>query len=287
MTFETPNGGGSFGGAAIDSPTPRPINVTARASEGKLLVKSGNAEQAIPLAGGETAVDASAGFGDMVWAIIKTNTGTDVRAYSKEGEFIRRLAIAPEDPQPTAIDASPLRDEITLLEENAKMQRERTLQLMPAAPAPSPAQTPSVNAPAKSIWKVVLNKTIIFSDKIDQVRDLLKMSDGKPFVPQDKITLKLAPNPLEQNKPGTLEAAIGFDEKGSFIKTPDGLPLCRVSDTPNLKWAAFALETDGKTVTIFQSDGSVVEQFKVTTLANMAGFDAGDFDFDPAQVKGN
>ena len=46
-----------------------------------------------------------------------------------------------------------------------------------------------------------------------------------------------------------------------------------------------ALEADGKTVTIFQSDGSAVEQFKAGKLDNMAAFDAGDFDFDPAKMK--
>ncbi|HWB58708.1 MAG TPA: hypothetical protein VG733_04415 [Chthoniobacteraceae bacterium] len=259
------------------------ISVTATIADGKLVIHSHGADATAPLADGESVVDACPGFGDIVWAIVKTKTGEEVRAYAGNGEFIRRLAIAPGDPQPVSIKASLLDPEIYLLEENAKMQRLRTLKLEQAA-APSPKPDPE-SAPAVSTWKVTSSKTIVFSDTLDQAKDLLKMSDGKPFVAQDKITLKLAPNPLEQNKAATLDVAIGVDAKGSFIKTLDGLPLCRVSETPNLKWAAMALEADGKTVTIFQSDGAVIEQFKVTKLSNMAGFDAGDFDFDPATVK--
>lgn len=284
-SYETPGGLGAGGSGASDIPPPKPINITARIDGGKLLIKSNGIEKTIPLSDGETATDASAGFGDTAWAIIKTNAGSEVRAYSAAGEFIRRLAIAPEAPQPTSIKASRREEQITLLEENAKMQRVRTLQLLAAAPAPSPAQTPPADAQAVSTWKVVFDKAITFSDKIDQVRDLLKMSDGKPFVPQGKITLHLRPNPLDQDKQGAVDIGIAIDDKGSFLKAADGLPLCRVSETPNLKWAAMAREADAKTITIFQSDGAVVEQFKVSKLGNMAAFDAGDFDFDPAKMK--
>jgi hypothetical protein len=219
--------------------------------------------------------------------------GTDVKQVSADGQILRHLAAKAGDPAPTGIAASPVADEIFLLEQNDKLQRVRGLALVSgtesgASPSPTPQQSPSPGGDSSqksSIWKVMFTKTIIFSDKLEQVLPLLKMSDGKPFVPQDKIALKLAPNPLEQDKPGALDIAIGIDAKGSFIKTLDGLPLSRVSETPNLKWAAYALEADGKTVTIFQSDGSVIEQFKVTKLANMAAFDAGDFDFDPAKMK--
>ena len=111
------------------------------------------------------------------------------------------------------------------------------------------------------------------------------MTDGKPFVPQDKIGVRLLPNPLEQDKVNALDISIGVDANGSFLKAGDGLPLCRVSETPNLKWVAMAREPDSKIITIFQSDGAVVEQFKARKLANMMAFDAGDFDFDPAKVK--
>ena len=279
-----PGGGGGFDSGGADlPPLKQPAAVPPESLTANLFIKHNDVEKAVPLADGDSVIDACPGFGDLVWAIVKTKSGEEVRAYSADGEFVRRLAIAPDDPQPVSIKASLREQEIYLLEENARMQRLRELMLSSSNPMIS--GVPKTDAPATSKWTVTSNKTIIFSDRIDQVKDLLKMSDGKPFVPQDKIPLKLQPNPLENDKPGALDIAIGIDAKGSFIKTLDGLPLCRVSETPNLKWAAMALEADGKTVTIFQSDGSVIEQFKVTKLSNMAGFDAGDFDFDPGNMK--
>ena len=35
----------------------------------------------------------------------------------------------------------------------------------------------------------------------------------------------------------------------------------------------------GKVVTIFQSDGAVVEEFKVRRIANTMAFDAGDYEW--------
>ena len=214
-----------------------------------------------------------------IWVV----DGTDVKQLSPDGQVLRQLSTKAGDPAPVQIAASPVADVIYLLEQSDKLQRVRALVLQSnadASPQPSPAASPPGDAPPKtSVWKVAFTKSITFSDKIEQVRDLLKTSGGKAFVPQDKIALKLQPNPLENDKAGTLDATIGFDAKGSFIKTLDGLPLCGVSETPNLKWAAIGLEGDGKTVIIFQSDGAVIEQFKVTKLG-MSAFDAGDFDFD-------
>ena len=242
--------------------------------DGKLVPTGGTNEKPLDIPGLDHPIAASAGRDGTIWVI----DGADVKQLAPDGHVLRHLATKAGDPAPIQIQASPLVDEIFLLEQNDKLQRIRALVLQPDAKATGA----TANA---SVWKVMFTKTILFSDKIDQVRDLLKTSDGKPFIPQDKITLKLAPNPLEQNKAATLDIAIGADDKGSFIKTLDGLPLCRVSETPRLQWAALALESDGKTVTIFQSDGSVIEQFKAANLSNMAGFDAGDFDFDPATVK--
>jgi hypothetical protein len=43
-----------------------------------------------------------------------------------------------------------------------------------------------------------------------------------------------------------------------------------------LKWAVMGRE-GGKVVTIFQSDGAVIEEFKIRKIANTMAFDAGEF----------
>jgi hypothetical protein len=280
--------GGVFGSGASDLPPQKPITVSAAIDQGRLLVKKDGIEKAVLMADGETPLDVSVGFDDTLWAIVKSPTTTEVRAYSAAGEFLRRLAYAVDEPPPVSIKASPRIAEIFLLEQNDKIQRVRGLALVQqsgaaAAVSASPATSPSP-APT-STWKVFFSKTITFSGTLDAVRGLLKFPGGQPFVAQEKIALRLLPNPLEQDKPGAVDISIAVDAKGSFLKAGDGLPLCRVSETPNLRWAAMAREPDSKAITIFQSDGAVVEQFKASRLANMMSFDCGDFDFDPAKLK--
>ena len=55
--------------------------------------------------------------------------------------------------------------------------------------------------------------------------------------------------------------------------------LKQITETPFLRWAAMIREPASKAVTIFQSDGAVVEEFKARKLANMMAFDAGEYEW--------
>jgi hypothetical protein len=219
---------------------------------------------------------------DGTWWVIGE---TDVTQIGKDGQVLRHLAAKAGDPLPVQIAASPVSDEIYLFEQNDRLQRVRGLALVSGSDVAAASSSPSASPQKTSVWKVVFAKSIVFSDKLEQVADLLKMLDGKPFVSQPKMTIYLKPNPLEQGKQAAVEINVSFDSKGSVIKAADGLPLCRVSEKAGLRWVAMARESDAKTITIFQSDGAAVEQFKIGRLGNMLSFDAGDFDFDPATVK--
>ena len=50
----------------------------------------------------------------------------------------------------------------------------------------------------------------------------------KAFAAQPKISLRLLPNPLEQDKLGSVDISISTDAKGSFLKAGDGLPRWHV-----------------------------------------------------------
>ena len=238
--------------------------------DGKIYIAGDGSHSAVNMPGVEKPVAICNGLNNTLWVI----DGTDIKQISPDGQVLRHLAAKVGEPMPVQIAASPTTDEIYLLEQNATSQRVRALVLDQAA-----------GTGGESVWKVVFQKSLRSCDTLDQVRDLLKTPSGKPFTPQDKIRLTLLPNPLEQDKLGAVDISIGIDAKGSFLKAGDGLPLCRVSETPNLRWAAMSGEPGSKVITIFQSDGAVVEQFKAGKLANMMSFDCGDFDFDPAKVK--
>jgi hypothetical protein len=57
------------------------------------------------------------------------------------------------------------------------------------------------------------------------------------------------------------------------------LPLCRFTETPHLAWVVMGHEGNTKAITIFQSDGAVVEEFRARRLANMMAFDAGEYEW--------
>ena len=214
-----------------------------------------------------------------VWLIDHSDASTtDVKQFSSNGELIRRLAVQGNDPVPLKISMSGT--DLILLEGNQFAQRLRELSLVTSGTA-----TISGTEPATSIWKVIFSKTITFSDTLEQARSLLKFPDGKPFGSEETIKVALLPNPLMQDQPSSLEIGVGIDAEGSFLKTKEGLLLQRISNTPNLKWAALGHEPGNKIIFLFQSDGAVVEEYQIANPANMMAFDCGDFDFDPKKEK--
>ena len=137
----------------------------------------------------------------------------------------------------------------------------------------------NVATPKISEWMVTMSKTIRASDTLAAVQSELKTEAGEAFAPVEKITVRLLPNQLMRNAITKVDVGVAVDANGSFLCTADGLPLKRITETPGLKWVTMMKETTGKAVTIFQSDGAVVEEFKARKLASMMAFDAGDYDW--------
>jgi hypothetical protein len=88
---------------------------------------------------------------------------------------------------------------------------------------------------------------------------------------------KLVPNPLPNDANAIVDLSVGFDKEGSYLKTMDGLPLCTVSEMSNLVRALISKNNE-KSVDVWQDDGTVVEQFRVSNIDKMMAFDCGDFE---------
>jgi hypothetical protein len=260
-------------------PDAAPAEFTARITEGKVAIVRGEETRDFPLAERETALDAAPGAGERLWLVVKSAGGSDVRQYALDGEFLRRLAYAPGEPQPRRLVASRGNDQIVLLEENAGVQRVRVLNRSDEAPPP-PADPAAPPAEPASLWKTVLEKSLWRGETFDAVKDLLLRPGGKPFTPEKEFVVKLIDNELLKNEPSTARVSIGFNAKGSYLQTTDGLPLRRITETPNLKWAVIGREGSGRLLTILQSDGAAVEEFRASRLANMMMFDAGDYEWE-------
>ncbi len=206
------------------------------------------------------------------WVIAKgADDGPEVEQLAADGAIQRRLPVQPGDPPPLALAASTTRDFIAVLEGNAAVNRVRALVLGDSSPKGAD------DAAGHSTWKTLFSKSIDSSDDFAAAASHLGRS--QPYVPEEKIRVHLLPNPLFKEAIHDLDLHLTVDAKGSILTTPDGLPLRRLTETPKLRWAVMARDAGSKTVSIFQSDGAVVEEFRAHRLVNMMAFDAGDYEW--------
>jgi hypothetical protein len=205
------------------------------------------------------------------WVIDRTEKGsstTELKQFSSSGEFLRRLPVSANDPQPKAVAASMTEDKIFLLEENGASQRVRGLSLV--ATKAEGAEQPV------SEWKVDFEKWIV-SHKDFSLVDGKPVASGANAAAPEKVKMKLQANPLLSDDRVTVELTMGFDADGSFLKTTDGLPLCTISETQALA-RALLVAHGANGLDVFQDDGAVVEQFRVTGVDQMMSFDCGGFE---------
>jgi hypothetical protein len=217
--------------------------------------------------------DCDLGMNGTLWLIDHPESGArrEIKQLSKTHELLRRMAIAEGEPQPQAIAASTSEDRIFLVEEGPQSMVNRVRALSLAG-----SKTDDANG-AVSDWKTDFEKKIVEHQKFS-------IENGKPTptnpankTPPEKMSVKLQPNPLLADARVTVELAVGLDEDGSFLKAGDGLPLCSISETPKLTRALLAPH-GSSAVDVFQDDGAVVEQFRVTGVDQMMSFDCGGFE---------
>jgi hypothetical protein len=91
------------------------------------------------------------------------------------------------------------------------------------------------------------------------------------------VKLRLVRNPLRKDKRPVIELGIGFNSEGSYLKTSDGLPLFKISETPNVTRAGIAAKSENA-VDIWQDDGTSVHQFRISNVDQMMAFDCGEFE---------
>jgi hypothetical protein len=192
----------------------------------------------------------------------------EVKQLAANGDVLRQLPVVPEQPAPKAIAASQKENGIYLLEENEKGQRVRALTLV--------ATKGSGGDQPISEWKVDFEKSIVAHKNFSIAGGKPVTTPAEENIPE-KVKVKLSANPLLNDDRVTVEMMIGLDADGSFIKAADGLPLCTISETQNLSRALLALH-GANALDIFQDDGAVVEQFRITGVDEMMSFDCGGFE---------
>jgi hypothetical protein len=249
-----------------------PQRAAVRVENGKLLLNVPEGWETLPWSTLIKPENAAMGSGRSIWVIdrvAENEAALEVKQFSAKGEVLRRLAYQPNDPQPRAIAASNREDKIFVLEEGPALQRVRGLSLL--TPKTEGARQPV------SDWKVDFEKTIVAHKDFSLVNGKPVPSSPAGANAPEKLKIKLQPNPLINDERVTVDLAIGFDEDGSFVKAGDGLPLFSISETPGLVRSLLAAH-GSNALDVFQDDGAVVEQFRVTGVDQMMSFDCGGFE---------
>ena len=107
--------------------------------------------------------------------------------------------------------------------------------------------------------------------------DLGETSPPSTHIEANVIKIRLVRNPLRKDKKPVVELGIGFNSEGSYLKTSEGLPLFKVSETSNVTRAGIAAKSENA-VDIWQDDGTSVYQFRISNVDQMMAFDCGEFE---------
>jgi hypothetical protein len=111
-----------------------------------------------------------------------------------------------------------------------------------------------------------------------KVEDLNQAAPSPPESNSDaSVKVNLMPNPLANDTRALVELAAGFDNDGSYLKTNEGLRLFTISESPNLSRVSIVKKGD-KSVEIWQTDGTVFHQFRISNVDQMMAFDCGEFE---------
>jgi hypothetical protein len=107
--------------------------------------------------------------------------------------------------------------------------------------------------------------------------DLGETSPPSTHIEANVTKIRLVRNPLRKDKKPVVELGIGFNSEGSYLKTSEGLPLFKVSETSNVTRAGIAAKSENA-VDIWQDDGTSVYQFRISNVDQMMTFDCGEFE---------
>ena len=199
------------------------------------------------------------GMPGTFWFVGVEKDSTFVGQASFEGEVLRALRPAADDPKPEKIRASRTADNFAVMESLPGLQRLRVM-----------ARS------EQGEWTIEWERTI---------RDAANFGfvDGKPVAnaggaPQNQdIRFRLKENPLT-GKHDFLTLRAAFDGSGSRLVSPDGLPLLEVSSRNDLRRVSIQRGDKPESLGFLQGNGSFVEEFSVSGLDDILPLDAGGID---------
>ena len=125
-----------------------------------------------------------------------------------------------------------------------------------------------------SDWVIEWEKSIVQATDFSFEKDMVKPIAGKT---PDFLNFRLDLNPLT-GKRDQISLRATFDESGTRLVTPDGLPSVLVSDSTSIKKVAIDRGKTPDSIRFLQSDDTAVEEFKITGLNHITPINVGGID---------
>jgi hypothetical protein len=203
-----------------------------------------------------------AGASDTVWLLMKTNTATLLKQIEPSGKIRREIELPPDLQAVTRFGVSRTDDALLLISDDGTTQRVIGVRFQAADQG-------------KSIWEKWFERTLTPFKFFDLKEGKVVATDTKTDSPP--VSVKPANNPMENSRQSLFQLSVVTDEAGAWVASVDGLPLFQVCETKNIKQTRWI--SDGANgLRVYTSDGTVVEEYHLTSLENLFRFDAGSFD---------
>jgi hypothetical protein len=207
-------------------------------------------------------LDMNAGASDSVWLLIKTSTAILLKQIDPSGKILREIELPPDLQTVTRLGASRNEDALLLISDDGTTQRVIGVRFQAANQG-------------KSIWEKWFERTLTSFKFFDLKEGKVVPADAKTDSPP--VFVKPANNPMENTRQALFQLSILADETGAWVASVDGLPLFQVCATKNIKQTR-CISDGANGLRVYASDGTVVEEYHLTSLENLFRFDAGSFD---------
>ena len=207
-------------------------------------------------------LDASGGTGNSIWLLVKTDSGSLLKQIDLDGQSLREIELPQELTAVSRISAARDQDALLLISETDGAQRIVGVRFQGANQQ-------------KSVWEKWLDRGVTNFRFFDLKDGKVVPADGKTDSPP--VFVRPLNNPMENTRQASFQLIISSDEEGAWATSVDGLPLFQVCKTRNMKQARWI--SDGANgMRVYVSDGTVVEEYHLTSLDNLFRFEAGSFD---------
>ena len=189
-------------------------------------------------------------------------TATLLKQIDSSGKIRREIELPPDLQTVTRLGASRSEDALLLISDDGTTQRVIGVRFQAADQG-------------KSIWEKWFERTLTPFKFFDLKEGKVVPADAKTDSPP--VSVKPANNPMENTRQALFQLSIVADETGAWVANVDGLPLFQVCETKNIKQTR-CISDGANGLRVYTSDGTVVEEYHLTSLENLFRFDAGSFD---------